>query len=653
MKYLINQCIKKISLYSILLFLCLMSIHLYIFALDNHEKNKGKKNIEESTKITEEILVVGKAPKERSVSTVTILEYTKIEQIKPLDLSEVIRYSSGVTVSFGEKSVYTLKIRGMDSKRIALLIDGIPVYEPYYSSFDLKTVATGGIDSLKITRGPSSVLYGPNTLGGIVNVITQRPSGKPSLSLNTSYGERNTRSFGLNSGFKLNPFSFTGNLLFQDSDGFYYPDEKNSRLERSNSNYQRFNLNTKIYYNPSSRTEILFNGGIYKSNYGMPHGLSSYKPRYWHFKNWDRYTLNAGGFIAVGEKSLLRFRSFLVKYKNSLDMFKDEEMTERRFESTFDNSVYGFFALGDFPINSYDSLKISTTFKKDIARSQDDVEYPWDEYNQETFSVGIENHLSFSEKWKLVGGVSFDYLDKFIGNNTSKINPLVGIKFSPDENLELHLSFSNKSKFPSMRSMYSSSSGNPDLLSESGNQFELGITYNKRMFFSGSAFLTSFKDMIDSVRLPEYDFQRRYFNINKAHINGFEIQMQKSFSLFDTTINYTYLKHENEKEHRPLDALPEHNLNFNLNIFPLKKVRLGFLGLYASSSSWFDYNSNELLTIPSYFHLDTIISYNFRKLELFLKATNVFNQYVYTEPGFPWRGRYFEFGIKANIFNSQ
>jgi len=75
---------------------------------------------------------------------VTILDETQIERVKPLDLSEAIRYAPGVSVTFGDKSVYTLKLRGVDSRRIALLVDGVPVYEPYYSTFDLKTVSADG-----------------------------------------------------------------------------------------------------------------------------------------------------------------------------------------------------------------------------------------------------------------------------------------------------------------------------------------------------------------------------------------------------------------------------------------------------------------------------------------------------------------------------
>jgi outer membrane cobalamin receptor len=108
---------------------------------------------EKQVKITEEIQVVGKAPREQPIATVTKLDFTLIERNKPLDLSEAIRYAPGVNVTYGNKYEFTLKLRGMDSRRIALLIDGVPSYEPYYGSFDLKTVSAAGLDLLQITKG--------------------------------------------------------------------------------------------------------------------------------------------------------------------------------------------------------------------------------------------------------------------------------------------------------------------------------------------------------------------------------------------------------------------------------------------------------------------------------------------------------------------
>jgi iron complex outermembrane receptor protein len=638
----------------ILFFVFLFSLSaLFCLVHAKEEKSQQETKKEEKTPvITEEILVVGEVPKDRPISSVTILDETQIEQVKPLDLSEAIRYAPGVSVTFGDKSVYTLKLRGVDSRRIALLVDGIPVYEPYYSTFDLKTVSADGIDSLKLTRGPSSVLYGPNTLGGIVNVITQRPSGKPTLSLHASYGELNTRNLGLRSGFQMSRWAFSGSLLYQDSDGYYIPDEEaGERLERANTDYQRVNLNGKFYLNPSNNTEILLNAGIYLSDYGMPPDTVASRPRYWRFKKWNRYSFNAGGYTALSEKSMIRYRAFYVQHDNVLNMFTDPELTRKRFESTHDNSIYGIFGLADIATSRPNQLKFSLSYQQDIARTQDDTGDPWNEYDQGTFSLGLEDHLTFADNWVLVGGLSLDYLNKFTGENTSRLNPLIGIKYTPIRQLDMHFSFSQKSRFPSMRSMYSDSSGNPDLLSEKGTIWELGFIYNEHFLLSGAVFLTRFKDLIDSVRLPEYDFERIYFNIGKARIDGFELQLQKAFPILAMTLNYTFLDHWNESDDQPLTALSKHNLNFDFQAFPLPNLRLAFLGLLASSSSWLDIDTHELREIPSYFNLDVVAAYRWNRMELFLKVTNVFDKFIYTELGFPWRGRYFELGFRVDVLH--
>jgi iron complex outermembrane receptor protein len=551
-------------------------------------------------------------------------------------------------ITFGDKDTYSLKLRGVGSNRIALLVDGVPVYEPYFSTFDLKTVSAGGIDTVQVTKGPSSVLYGPNTLGGLVNVITKRPTERPSLSLSGSYGDEDTKSLGLDTSYSWKRFALSANALYQDSAGFYYPDPEDGQTLRSNSDFERLNLNAKLYYTPSSSTEIMVNGGLYQSEYGMPAALFTQRARYWRFPKWDRSTLNAGGFTSLGGDATLRFRTFYVNYINTLDWFADREMTELDSQSTYDNSVYGGFALADIPTGDKNALKASLLNQKDVARIQDDAGLPWGRFDQGTLSAGLEDHFSITDKWKVIGGLSLDHIDKYTpGENSTSLNPLVGVKFTPTEALDFHVSFARKSRFPSMRSMYSQSSGNPDLLSESGTSFEFAATWNGPLYVTGSVFLNRFKNFIDTVRLP--DGTRRYFNVGKAHINGFEVQVQKNLSWLETTANYTYLDHRNDTDDRPLDAQPKHNLNFDVSVIPAEGFRVGFYGLLGSTSWWYNSSTSTVLTIPSYFSLDAIASYAFNgRYEIFMRLGNVFDDYFYTEPGFPWRGRYFVVGVRVD-----
>jgi iron complex outermembrane receptor protein len=617
-------------------------------AHETQEDQKAKAE-QEKVKITEEILVVGKAPKDVPLATVSTVVATEIERLKPRDLSDVIKYIPGSMVTFGDKDTYNLKLRGIGNTRIALLVDGVPVYEPYFSSFDLKTVSAGGIDTMQVTKGPSSVLYGPNTLGGIVNVITKRPAQRPGLSLSGSTGNADTYSLGADASYSWKRFSLAASALYQDSGGFYYPDPELNRTLRTNSDFERLNLSAKLYYAPSSSTEIMVNGGVYQSEYGMPAALFTQRARYWRFPKWDRSTLNAGGFTSLGGDAVLRFRAFYVNYYNTLDWFSDPEMTELDSHSTYDNDVYGGFALADIPTGDRNTVKASLLYQADVARIQDDAGEPWDRFDQGTWSAGIEDHLSLSDAWKLIGGLSLDYINKYApGENNTSLNPLVGIKFTPTEELDFHVSFAKKSRFPSMRALYSDSSGNPDLLSESGTSFEFATTWSGPFYVTGSVFLNRFRNFIDTVRLP--DGTRRYFNVGKAHINGFEVQVQKSLSWLQATANYTYLDHRNDSDDRPLDAQPNHNLNFDLTFFPEKGIRFGFYGLLGSKSWWWNSSGGVVLDIPSYFNLDIIAGYAFKdRYEIFLKLGNVYNDYFYTEPGFPWRGRYVEVGLNLDV----
>jgi len=91
-------------------------------------------------------------------------------------------------------------------------------------------------------------------------------------------------------------------------------------------------------------------------------------------------------------------------------------------------------------------------------------------------------------------------------------------------------------------------------------------------------------------------------------------------------------------------------LNFDLTVKPLAGLRLSAFGLYGSTSSWWDSKKSVNVEIPSYFNLDAVLACRVKMVEVFLKASNIFNQYIYTEPIYPWRGRFFEIGAKVDVF---
>jgi len=68
------------------------------------------------------------------------------------------------------------------------LIDGVPYYETNYGSLDLNQISLDSVARIDVVKGTASALYGANALGGVINIITKKPTEKPSFSANVEYG---------------------------------------------------------------------------------------------------------------------------------------------------------------------------------------------------------------------------------------------------------------------------------------------------------------------------------------------------------------------------------------------------------------------------------------------------------------------------------
>lgn len=613
---------------------------LFIFLFNLFGQQKPQKKEKKQKPITEEIVVEAPLPKDAPLSTTSLIKREKIETTASKDISEILSYTSGTFVSTGSKNEFRLQIRGLGSQKISLLYDGIPVYEPYFNSFDLKTITAEEIESIKVVKGASSVLYGPNALGGIINIITRRLNS-PSFSLKTSYDSNHTSYISSSGALNWKKLFFSGFASYEKSEGFKWHQDGENVL-RTNSDYERKNLTGKIYFYPNQESEILLEAAYYSSEFGVPFATEYYHPRYWRFKKWNRIQLNLGGTFSIFKTGNLKLRSYYVRHNNILDAFASQNIQELRWESTYDNDSYGVFLLGSLPYLPQNELKFSINFRNDKARTQDDIGKEWEEFKHQTFSAGVENHYSLNQNWKLIGGASFDLLKKLSGETKSTFNPILGIKFNPQEYFDFHLSFSQKSRFPSMKSLYSTHGGNPELRDERGTNYEFGFTYNKYFFANGAIFYNRIKDLIQVIRLP--DGYKSNLNIGKADIFGFEMGIEKTVAWINFSANYTYLKGENKQENRPLDLLPQSQFNFSLEAAVTNSLKMNLWGIGISSSEM--KISSDIVKIPGYFILNGLFSKNFSNFNVFLKIENLFNRYYVTEPGYPMKARTITIGIK-------
>jgi iron complex outermembrane receptor protein len=629
----------------IVLVVCLSSLGLFLAAEEKQPEKKDKEKEVALPMITESVTVEAKVPRDLPYAATSELKAEKIELLKPKDLTDVLSFAPGTYVSTGAKNEWGVKLRGLGTNRITLLYDGIPVYEPYYNSFDVKAFSADQVDSIKVVKGASSILYGPNTMGGIVDVLSKRPE-TDQFMLRLDYGNRQTYGVYANGALRGKNILFTGSAFREASDGFNWVNNGNSEL-RLNSDYKRTNLGGKLYFYPGGDAEIMAEVNYYQSAYGIPTATAYYKQQYWRFKDWQRLMANLGGSFPILDGGYVKARLYYVKHYNVLDAYKNSQFSERQWQSTYDNYALGAFVLGMAPLGEKNQLQASVTYRDDDVSTQSDLNKPWEYYKHKTLSFGLEDHFRVSEKVELMAGASLDHLNKQDGENKTTLNPILGIKFNPREWVDLHLTLAQKSHFPSMKSLYATpeNGGNPNLRDEIGTNVEFGFTYDRNWFVSGAIFYNSIRDMIES-RINA-DFIKQNINVARAKIKGFELEARKVFGLFSLAANYTFLETRNQESGDRLDFIPVSQLNISLRFYRADLFSLTLWGIYASDSI---YHSNTgIVTVDPYAVVNVVLERRVGKFSLYLKLENLLNNEYWSEPGWPMKARTITAGARFFI----
>ena len=350
----------------------------------------------------EEILVYGKILAEQPLATVSIIPESKINSCTPKDLGEIMNYTSGTYLTIGQKDESQVQIRGLSSNRLTILYDGIPVYEPYFNTFDLKTMPAEDIENIRVIKGANSVLYGANSMGGVIDVITKH-SEKPFIKLRSELSENSTYLISGSGGYNFNKLDLLGSATWDHSDGFDWKDN-GTHLLRAASDYKGKNLMGKIHYYPTDKSEIFGQVLFYQSEYGIPPATEFVKPRYWRFDDWQRLQASLGSSFPIFSNGTLKARFYYIRHYNVLDAYKKSDYKDLQWESTYKNNTVGAFILGEKPLSLTNRLHFSVNAKSDHVNTQSAVGAAWEKYHQDIYSFGAEDW--FRERESLLLGTA-------------------------------------------------------------------------------------------------------------------------------------------------------------------------------------------------------------------------------------------------------
>ncbi len=202
-------------------------------------------------------------------ANISVISKEQIEEKGARTLSDVFKDEQGIITRnlLGNPKFSAVDIRGFGetaSQNSLFLVDGRRVNDIDMSNVDLMQVPVEMIERIEIYRGPVSVLYGDNAIGGVVNIVLKKGEGKPSIlaGLNTGSYDLYNPYLGV-SGIQ-GPFSY--NVLSSSYDTTGY---------RHNNDLRADDLFGSFSYEFPSRVSINLKAGHHKDTYGLPGPLSA------------------------------------------------------------------------------------------------------------------------------------------------------------------------------------------------------------------------------------------------------------------------------------------------------------------------------------------------------------------------------------------
>lgn len=143
----------------------------------------------------DQIVVVASGVEQEAETTgrsITVLNRATIETRQTISLSDLLATTPGVTSTRtgGPGGLTAVRIRGAEDAQTLVLIDGVRAMDPSAPSgaFDFGNLLTSSVQRVEILRGPNSVIWGSQALGGVVNVVTQAPVDGIAARANAEYG---------------------------------------------------------------------------------------------------------------------------------------------------------------------------------------------------------------------------------------------------------------------------------------------------------------------------------------------------------------------------------------------------------------------------------------------------------------------------------
>ncbi|MFA5816182.1 MAG: TonB-dependent receptor [Bacteroidales bacterium] len=484
-------------------------------------------------------------------------------------------------------------IGGSPTTGVLMLIDGHPQFMGIFGHPLPDSYVASDVERVEVIRGPGSILYGSNAMGGVINIITKKQT-RDGFHGNAHfiYGSYNTQKYMASAGYKKNKLSLFASINHDQTDG-----------HRSNSDFNITNGYMKLSYQMNNKIDVNtdFSLAHFKATDPGPDTLNAVPGSsldiirgYWSFtvdNNYKKYSGSAKLFYNFGEHNISDgFHSTDANYGlniyESIKLFKGNNLTLGA-----DYLIYGGIAENEKAMGGQGMIfKDTTVYDAGIYGFVQQTLF-----DRLTLNAGLrlQNHQVYGTGWIPAGGLAY----KIARHTTLKVSIAKGFRS------------------PTIRELYIWNH-NVNLSPETIMSYETGLLQsflNQKLKFELTGYIVNGNNLIINVPLVGLQNAGEVFN------KGIEFAATANpFENLGLNLTYSYINMKS-----PVYATPKHHLFLSCN-YRLKKLQLTASIQYVNH---LDTDPSANVSFQNYTLFDSKISYQVWKYaELFISAENISNQ---------------------------
>ena len=467
---------------------------------------------------------------------VTVITKEDIEQQQPKSVAEALAATPGIQIKssggYGQQS--SLFLRGIDQKRMLVLVDGAQIGSATTGTASLEHIPVDQIERIEVVRGARSSLYGANAIGGVIQIFTKQPKQAQSYGeVLAGYGSNNALQGAISGGWANSQSQISAKVSHFSTDGF---------------NVKPQNASAGIDDDGYTNNSLKLDGQHKLGNHTLSAGLqyTAGENEYDDSSSNDSKSEFEYTTFYAGIKSKLT-ESFTLKSKLSSN--KDDSLTvvDGADGKSYITKTQKLEVQGEKKYTNDILVIAGIDYKKDdISESTQD--YDEDSRDNKALFALIEKT---DDKYQASLSMRVDDNEAF-GDFTT-----YGVDGQYELNPQVSLSAGYATAFlaPTFNQLYWPGAGNPDLKPETSSTASVGLNFKPKsnLDFGLNVYQTELEDMISGWPAE---------NTDKAEIKGIEFSAKTNFRNTQLMFNANLLETKDKKTGVKLVGRAEETANF-------------------------------------------------------------------------------------------